>query len=186
MRSGNPSTAGDLSPHPPSLNLKFDCKARDLEARVKVKNSRRQPERRILAVCLGQSNIVMTIISGPASDCHLGHIWAVPQHDAAAAKLTTASAVLLMIPEREQTSGHVGSKGEKEEGEKRRRPPKDGFIWEDPEFETQIQSTKSSNQSAMNSRKISFIMQSGPYSEPALPLSHFGAAAAVGPSDIFQ
>lgn len=60
----------------------------------------------------------MTVINGPASDCHLSHIWAVPQHDAAAAKLTTVSAVLPMIPEREQTSGHLGSKAEKEEGGK--------------------------------------------------------------------
>lgn len=41
------------------------------------------------------------------------------QHDAAVAKLTTLSAVLLIISEREQTPGYVGSKGGEEEGKKR-------------------------------------------------------------------
>ena len=69
----------------------------------------------------------------------------------------------------------------KEKGKrgKRGRPPKGGFIWEDPEFETQIHS-------AMNSSKINFIIQPAPHSKPALPLNHFGAVTVMGLSDIFQ
>lgn len=161
-------------------------------ATAKVKNSSRQQERSILAFCLGQSNIVMIIIDGRANQI---------QHSLTPCTLTafrlslqphlgshadtsmmqqgqTLSAVLLMIPEREETSGHDGSKGKKGEG-KRGWPPKGDFTWEDPKFETQIHS-------AMNSSKISFIIQPVPYSKAALPLSHFGAVTVMGLSDIFQ
>lgn len=189
----NCPTAGDLlSPRPPSLNLKFNCKAKRPWTTAKVKNSCRQQERSILAFCLGRTNILTIITDGRAKrilhslppctfrlslQSQLGS----PMAPAGCSSGKAHNSLRC----HQQNCGQATDPRQwwlqrrKGRGGKRRWPPKDYFTWEDPEFETQIHS-------AVNLSKISFIIQPVPYSKAALPLSHFAAVTVMGLSDIFQ
>lgn len=108
----------------------------------------------------------------------LSNSWAVPLAQDWCSSCKAHNPAVLLISEREQTPGCVGSKTEK--GEWRGVSlPKGGFIWEDTKFETQTHSV-------MNSSTMSFTSQSVPYSKHALPLSYFRAVTVMGLSDIFQ
>lgn len=114
------------------------------------------------------------------SDCRLSHLWAAPLAPAwcSNGKAHNRQQFCWWYLGGNRPQAMSALKERRKRG-KRGWPPKDGFIWEDPEFETQIHS-------AMNSRKISFTIQPVPYSKPTLPLSHFGAVTVMGLSDIFQ
>lgn len=105
-------------------------------------------------------------LAPPALRWHLSHIWAAPVPQSSWAELTAGSrpqAVLAL----------------KEKRGKWRWLPKVCSTWEDPEFETQIHSS-------VNPGRISLIIQPVPHSKCALPLSHLGAGAVMGLSDISQ